>query len=34
MSENFKEFTDIIKARPYTLLRASGPREHKTGEPR
>ena len=34
VSENLKEFTDTIKARPYTLLRASSPREHKTGEPR
>jgi phospholipid/cholesterol/gamma-HCH transport system substrate-binding protein len=34
VSQNLKEFTDIIKARPYTLLRASSPREHKTGEPR
>jgi phospholipid/cholesterol/gamma-HCH transport system substrate-binding protein len=34
VSQNLKEFTEIIKARPYTLLRASSPREHKTGEPR
>jgi phospholipid/cholesterol/gamma-HCH transport system substrate-binding protein len=34
VSQNLKEFTDTIKTRPYTLLRASSPKEHKTGEPR
>ena len=33
VSENMKEFTEIIKMRPYTLLRSSTPREHKTGKP-
>jgi len=33
VSENLKEFTEIIKARPYTLLRSSAPKEHKTGRP-
>ena len=32
VSQNLKEFTDTIKKRPYTLIRASNPREHKTGE--
>ena len=32
-SENLKEFTKTIRNKPYTLLRASSPREHKTGEP-
>ena len=27
-----KEFTDTIKKRPYTLIRATNPREHKPGE--
>lgn len=31
-SENLKEFTKTIRNKPYTLLRASTPREHKTGE--
>jgi phospholipid/cholesterol/gamma-HCH transport system substrate-binding protein len=31
-SENLKEFTKTIRNKPYTLLRASSPREHKTGE--
>ena len=31
-TENLKEFTDIVKKRPYTLIRASNPKEHKTGE--
>src|SRR6267154_2198103 len=31
-SENLKEFTNTIKSRPYTLIRSSNPREHKTGE--
>ena len=34
VSENLKEFTDTIKTRPYTLIRSSNPREHKTGEQR
>jgi phospholipid/cholesterol/gamma-HCH transport system substrate-binding protein len=34
VSQNLKEFTDTIKTKPYTLIRASSPREHKTGEPR
>jgi len=32
VSQNLKEFTDTIKKRPYTLIRASNPPEHKTGE--
>jgi phospholipid/cholesterol/gamma-HCH transport system substrate-binding protein len=32
VSENLKQFTETIKTKPYTLLRASSPREHKTGE--
>jgi ABC-type transporter Mla subunit MlaD len=32
VSENLKEFTATIKARPYTLIRSSNPREHKPGE--
>jgi phospholipid/cholesterol/gamma-HCH transport system substrate-binding protein len=32
VSENLREFTNTIKARPYTLIRSSNPREHKTGE--
>ena len=31
VSENLKELTDEIKARPYLLLRSSPPREHKPG---
>jgi phospholipid/cholesterol/gamma-HCH transport system substrate-binding protein len=34
VSQNLKEFTDTIKTKPYTLIRSSSPREHKTGEPR
>jgi len=34
VSQNLKEFTNTIKTRPYTLIRSSVPREHKTGEPR
>jgi ABC-type transporter Mla subunit MlaD len=34
VSENLKQFTETIKTKPYTLLRASSPREHKTGEPK
>jgi phospholipid/cholesterol/gamma-HCH transport system substrate-binding protein len=32
ISENLREFTATIKARPYTLIRATNPREHKPGE--
>jgi phospholipid/cholesterol/gamma-HCH transport system substrate-binding protein len=32
VTENLKEFTETIKARPYSLIRSSSPREHKTGE--
>jgi phospholipid/cholesterol/gamma-HCH transport system substrate-binding protein len=32
VTENLKEFTATIKTRPYTLIRASNPREHRTGE--
>lgn len=32
VTENLKAFTATIKARPYTLIRASNPREHKPGE--
>ena len=32
VTENLKEFTATIKTRPYTLIRASNPREHKAGE--
>lgn len=32
VTENLKEFTQKIKTRPYTLIRASNPREHKPGE--
>jgi phospholipid/cholesterol/gamma-HCH transport system substrate-binding protein len=31
VSENLKEFTETIRARPYTLIRAANPPEHKTG---
>ena len=31
VTENLKEFTATIKTRPYTLIRASNPREHRTG---
>jgi phospholipid/cholesterol/gamma-HCH transport system substrate-binding protein len=34
VSQNLKEFTNTIKTRPYTLIRSSTPREHKTGEQR
>ncbi len=34
VSENLREFTNTVKTRPYTLIRASNPREHKPGEPR
>jgi len=32
VTENLKEFTATIKARPYTLIRSTNPREHKPGE--
>ena len=32
VTENLKEFTETIKMRPYTLIRASSPPEHKTGD--
>jgi phospholipid/cholesterol/gamma-HCH transport system substrate-binding protein len=32
VSQNLKEFTDTIKKRPYTLIRATNPPEHKPGE--
>lgn len=32
VTQNLREFTSTIKARPYTLIRATNPREHKTGE--
>jgi phospholipid/cholesterol/gamma-HCH transport system substrate-binding protein len=32
VTENLKEFTETIKARPYTLIRSASPPEHKTGE--
>jgi len=32
VTENLKEFTATIKTRPYTLIRATDPRQHKPGE--
>jgi len=32
VTANLKEFTATIKTRPYTLIRATNPPEHKTGE--
>jgi ABC-type transporter Mla subunit MlaD len=32
VTENLKEFTETIKTRPYSLIRATNPREHRTGE--
>jgi phospholipid/cholesterol/gamma-HCH transport system substrate-binding protein len=32
ISENLREFTATIKTRPYTLIRATNPHEHKPGE--
>jgi phospholipid/cholesterol/gamma-HCH transport system substrate-binding protein len=32
ISENLREFTATIKARPYTLIRSASPHEHKPGE--
>jgi len=34
VSENMKEFTDTIKARPYLLIRSGNPKEHKPGQQR
>ena len=31
VTENLKEFTETIKTRPYSLIRATNPPEHKTG---
>ena len=31
VTENLKEFTATIRARPYSLIRAASPPEHKTG---
>jgi phospholipid/cholesterol/gamma-HCH transport system substrate-binding protein len=33
VTENLKQFTETIKERPYSLIRTTNPREHKTGEP-
>jgi phospholipid/cholesterol/gamma-HCH transport system substrate-binding protein len=33
VSENLREFTEIIKARPSTLIRSTSPKEHKPGQP-
>ncbi|HET6145852.1 MAG TPA: MlaD family protein [Candidatus Acidoferrales bacterium] len=32
VTENLKQFTETIKERPYSLIRTTNPREHKTGE--
>lgn len=32
VTENLKEFTETIKMRPYSLIRATNPPEHKPGE--
>jgi phospholipid/cholesterol/gamma-HCH transport system substrate-binding protein len=32
VSQNLREFTSTIKTRPYTLIRATNPRDHKPGE--
>jgi ABC-type transporter Mla subunit MlaD len=32
VTENLKEFTATIKTRPYTLIRATNPPQHKPGE--
>ncbi len=32
VSQNLKEFTNTIKRRPYTLIRATNPPDHKAGE--
>jgi len=34
VTENLKELTETVKTRPYTLIRASNPRQHKPGEQR
>jgi phospholipid/cholesterol/gamma-HCH transport system substrate-binding protein len=34
VTQNLREFTATIKTRPYTLIRATNPREHKPGEQR
>jgi phospholipid/cholesterol/gamma-HCH transport system substrate-binding protein len=34
VSQNLKEFTNTIKRRPYTLIRATNPPDHKPGEQR
>jgi len=33
ITENMTEFTDTIKTRPYTLIRASAPKQHEPGQP-
>ena len=33
VTQNLREFTSTIKSRPYSLIRATNPREHRTGEP-
>jgi phospholipid/cholesterol/gamma-HCH transport system substrate-binding protein len=32
VSQNLKEFTNTIKTKPYTLIRATNPHEHKPGD--
>ena len=32
VTQNLREFTSTIKTRPYSLIRATNPREHRTGE--
>jgi hypothetical protein len=32
VTENLREFTDNIKARPYSLIRITNPRDHKPGD--
>ena len=32
VTENLREFSSNIRRRPYTLIRATNPREHRTGE--
>lgn len=32
-SENLREFTDLIKTRPSTLIRSSTPKQHRPGQP-
>ncbi len=34
VTQNLREFTATIKTRPYSLIRATNPREHKPGEQR